>query len=539
MPTGLAQAGCAANVKFCGTLKVDESATPVVFAAVGKNANSIEVADGCAKQVINQDQVTFSIAMQRNTPPSVCGNNMIDPTEQCDPAGGPGDAVCDSMCHTKEEYLSAPSTMAGSTLAGMPGDKTFAKVIWPAGAGALGRLVGIWEDHADPRTMMNLHLSMRLMDNALFPLKPSDFNQEASTASFFIPNDSSATTFPPTPDSFDQGAPAIVLVGSKYYVVFEDDDNTPGAPLGHVFDIHMRTMDSTTYKADQPVDTPIGINGANGVGEVLPQVSPAVAVGPNNNLLITWLDVQAAVNEPGMTCTPPLCPPGQVFGVVYDTTQMKVVGNKTPISNGPSDLAPSVAGTPTGWVVTWASGSDIRYRVIAADGSATAPDQKVNDAQHSGRQDHPQVASLPDGSFAIVWADHGAQGNTDIVYQRFDSAGMAIAGDQAVAFNTTTMGEQVNPAVAAAGANGGVFAAAWADVPSGQIRARLFSMSSGFLFNNVDGSDHDFQASVADGHSRDNPALAMGGSGFLAIAWEDKFATQPGIYARRFPMPQP
>jgi hypothetical protein len=64
--------------------------------------------------------------------------------------------------------------------------------------------------------------------------------------------------------------------------------------------------------------------------------------------------------------------------------------------------------------------------------------------------------------------------------------------------------------------------------------------ASGFLFNNVDGQPSEFQASLLDGRQRDNPAIAVGGSGqYIAVGWEDKSPSPgAGIVARRFPVPQ-
>ena len=84
---------------------------------------------------------------------------------------------------------------------------------------------------------------------------------------------------------------------------------------------------------------------------------------------------------------------------------------------------------------------------------------------------------------------------------------------------------------------GGMFVVAWLDTASNQIESRILGGSSGFLFNNVDGQDDEFQVSIA-AHARNNPTVTIGGAGqFIAYGWEDGNSTLPGIYARRFPVP--
>ena len=57
-------------------------------------------------------------------------------------------------------------------------------------------------------------------------------------------------------------------------------------------------------------------------------------------------------------------------------------------------------------------------------------------------------------------------------------------------------------------------------------------------FNAVTGQNDEFPVSLAQGHTRAAPAVAIGGSGtFIAFAWQDESNAAPGIYGRRFPLP--
>ncbi|MGH7328483.1 MAG: hypothetical protein ACREJX_09045, partial [Polyangiaceae bacterium] len=236
-------------------------------------------------------------------------------------------------------------------------------------------------------------------------------------------------------------------------------------------------------------------------------------------LLIEWQDESnCSINARTYT-------PGGAFGSIQ------------PISSGSGNVLGVVASNGTGWVCVWQSGNDILFRTVGADGTPISAAQKVNDASHTGQQTHPSIAGLNDGRFAIVWNDRNSQ---DIFLQRYSASAQPITGDQTSALNNlVTSGDQNAPTIAASSAAGGSYVSAWVDGGSGHIRARLIGGSANFLFNNVDGQSDEFQASLADGRTRGNPAAAVGGSGpFVAIGWEDNTAdAKSGIYVRRFPLP--
>src|SRR5262249_32183989 len=158
-----------------------------------------------------------------------------------------------------------------------------------------------------------------------------------------------------------------------------------------------------------------------------------------------------------------------------------------------------------------------KMQALDGSGALVASEQVVNE-NTSGTQDRPAVAALSDGRFAVAWADHQAG---QLVVQRYGARGAKVAGDQ-TAPASSGAGDKATPAMASMNAAGGSFVVAWVDATTKHVRARLLGGSGGFLFNNVDGQSTDFSASVADGHTRANPTVAVGGSGpFIAIGWED------------------
>jgi len=507
----LGTTNCQAPAKFCGDLSITSSDTPRVFAAVALGANNVEIADGCAQIKVNQEKLPLTITMQRNVPPAVCGDGILQPTEQCEPPGNAADPICDDQCHTKELRLSVGSGVAANTIDGAVGDKLQPSFAWPAQGGSAGRFLSVWSDKK-PKQQVGMRV---LGDNLGID---SSLGPGPSSICFWLPD--AQSSFPPDGEPNTQAFPAATFLGGKYVVAFQDDST------GHL-EIHLRTMNvSNPTVGDQPNGNPIGISGPNGAGEAgVIHTLPSIAAGPNGAVYVAW--------QAGSTTGP-----GKIVGRAYTPGGSTPYGVQVELSSGATNQGVRVAATSSGWVVVWQSGSDIKMRRIGSDGNPLGAEVTVNDGSHTGVQDHPGVAAAGD-AFAVVWADHGAAGGTDIFVQRYKSDGTAIAGDQANRINNLSNdGEQTVPSVVGSTSAGGMYVATWYDAATSHVRARLLGAGGGFLFNNVDGQTNEFQASVVDGHARSNPTAAIGGSGpFIAIGWEDLDPSKPGIYVRRFPIP--
>jgi hypothetical protein len=360
---------------------------------------------------------------------------------------------------------------------------------------------------------------MRLLTDSLGATSPTDPpGAAAATASFFIPNDGSV--FPALPDTGNQRWPAIAIVQNKYYVAYEDDGGSTN------FDVKLRSM-SSSLAADpnQGPGTPLAIAATS-----TEEGQPAIAAS-NNSLFIAWQTAPSLAADGSLA-------PGSIVGGVFVPGSTSVASTNM-IDSSANAQHVRVAGTANGWVVVWESGTDVKMSVIDMNGNPKLP-QTVNGSGHHGVQDHPDVAAIEGGGYAIAWADHGAPGGTDIFVQRYSAMGIAVPNDQSQPINNVVAdGEQITPAIAAGASSGGMFAVAWLDVATGHVRARLLGAAAGFRFNNVDSKDDEFQASIIENHERANPVVVIGGTGqFVAIGWEDLDPSQPGIYARRFPVPQ-
>jgi hypothetical protein len=501
-----APGSCTGGTGICGSVQVPESSATLVFAATATDTTGTTVGQGCATLVANQASLPLAITLERVVPPSTCGDGNVDPTETCDP-GSATDPIC-KMCQTVEEYLSqAPSTQPGPTQ-GTVGQKTSPSFAWPPQSGMGGRFLAVWGD----KTPNPTQVAVRVMSDSL-EVDTSLGNTAASSSAFWVPTMNGG--FPPGTEPNDQIAPAATYIGSSFAFAFEDDG--PGDPS-----ISLRTMAVGNPTAgDQPVGVPVHVtsNALNNGVDTL----PAIAAGPGNSALVVW--------QHGS-----MVGPGSIMAATF--TLPSTVGTPVTLSSSSTASRAQVAATSTGWVVTWSDGTNIKAIAVSSSGTASGPEFTVNDGTHHGTQDHPTVAGIDMGRFAIAWEDHGASDGGDIFVQRYGSTGAALAGDQTNPINdTTNQAEQTQPTMAGSTLAGGMFVVAWLDTTSNQIESRILGGSSGFLFNNVDGQDDEFQVSIAS-HARNNPTVTIGGAGqYIAYGWEDGNSTAPGIYARRFPVP--
>lgn len=505
--TTLSQSGCSGGAVWCGSMQVTTSSASRVFAAEADDASGTAVAVGCTQIVVAQQTLPVAIAMKRVLPKAVCGNGVVEATEQCDPAGSVGDLVCDASCHTKEELLSAVNAQSGfpAPASGGPTARADVALAWPAKSS----LLAFWDDQTDPPDQ---HLALRMLGSDMNKL-PSGAAPALAGGSVWL----TAGTFPSAPDPGNQQYPSAAADAAGTYVVFGDD--LCGSSSSGSFDVCLRVLDPNLSDVGTIV-----VNGSGGAGEPGVQTHPAIALGTGETAYVVW---QSA----------PQVGAGQIVGRTVNLSTM-ALGSQVVLSMGASNALPSVAPLPGGWVVAWQSDAGILVSSVDAGGKPTGATTTVSKG-HTGLQDHPAVASIGggDGRYAVAWTDHGQNG-ADIVVQRFDASAHPVAGDSTTPINDlVAANDQVTPAIAGSAA-GGFFAVAWIDVLSGAVRGRLLDGSSGFDFNNVTGQNDEFPVSLAQGHTRAAPVVAVGGSGpFVAFAWQDRTAGAPGIYGRRFPLP--
>ncbi len=196
------------------------------------------------------------------------------------------------------------------------------------------------------------------------------------------------------------------------------------------------------------------------------------------------------------------------------------VVNTTPA--GTLARASVVALSDERFIVAWESPDSgdgslgcIRARLFNRDGSAVGSDFIVNSTNTSNQQ-APEITALPDGRFLAVWFsyDTGDGASTCIRARFFNSDGTPAGNDFIV--NSATQGSQWEPAVATLA--DGRLAIAWISDDSGAgtfncVRIRIF---------NADGTANgdDFIANTTLVGNQGFPRLAALPDGRLSVIWD-------------------
>lgn len=205
--------------------------------------------------------------------------------------------------------------------------------------------------------------------------------------------------------------------------------------------------------------------------------SGASVVGlPGGGFAVAWTDISGF----GGDGYPPA-----VKLQIYDAAGARVGGEVlVTTTTFASQHLVSMAATANGLVLTWTdtsatggdtSGMAARAQLFDFSGNKIGPEFLVNDSTLNDQRDSV-VAALPGGGFVISWTDFSRTGEDSslsaVRAQLFDASGAKVGGEMLV--NTTVLGAQATPAVAA-GANGG-FLIAWRDASTGvaSLRAQLF-----------------------------------------------------------------
>lgn len=492
--------GCAGGVRFCGDVTIKRASTSYVFSASAENDDGKLLATGCVDTVIDAAEVDLAIDMRHYLEPATCGNGTLEPTELCDPPGSPDATVCNSQCQTEEVLLSNGSGDANGTQNGKAGDKQRPALVWPSGKGTASNLIAMFSD-SSPATQ---EVTLRVRSDAFGRFGGQ--GAEVADFSFFLPTTPGAS-FPPKESPGNQSAPAGASVNGHTWIAFEDD--TSGD-----LDIRLRSID-TTMTAEQSAGA-FHINGTVSAGEAGTQSLPTIAANSQGILFIAWQDDRD----------------GSIHGRTFNPDD-STLGATRLLGTGSANKNVRVTALGSGFLAVWESGSDVKLARLSPDGTPS-PEEAVNGAAHTAVS-HPSVASLSDGRFAIAFTDRG-----DIFIQRYGTDGKALSGDQDSAVNAlVTQGDQYAPVLASSASAGGSYALAWVDGPSGDIRAAYLGGSGEVLFNPVDGQATEFLVSSAEGRTRANPAIVIGGSGpYVVVAWEDTSSdSKAGIYGRRLPVP--
>jgi RTX calcium-binding nonapeptide repeat (4 copies) len=194
-------------------------------------------------------------------------------------------------------------------------------------------------------------------------------------------------------------------------------------------------------------------------------------------------------------------------------------------------LVPQIATLANGrFVIIWQDGldsqSDIRGQVFKGSGAKLGGEILVN-TETDGWQSDPTIAALANGHFVVAWTDRdGLMDNGDLlsgdgVYaQDFSASGSKSGG--AFLINQTTAYNQNSPAIAAL--DGGRFALAWDD---DELVARIFNgpddPATGELPVNLITSSNATTLAY-------NPVITTLSNGNIVIAWQDNTNLTPDTF---------
>ena len=259
------------------------------------------------------------------------------------------------------------------------------------------------------------------------------------------------------------------------------------------------------------------------------QTRPAVALLPGGGVVVAWESSAGDGNGKA------------VFARRFDAAG-NPLGNDF-LLNAQTDgdqSAPTVAALSGGgfvaaWRSRWASATDSIYvRAFDAAGLPVTAEMTANDlAWGYGSADAPSVASAPDGSYVVTFAQApfaaGGGGDDDGlgVFARAFSGAHVRGGLGQV--NQFTAGAQAIPVIASAGAGG--YVVAWRsdgqDGDQGGIFARRLDAAGAPVGAEV-------RANAFTAGAQDLPAIAAEADGSFLVQWASSASGRAGIYTQRF-----
>jgi hypothetical protein len=233
------------------------------------------------------------------------------------------------------------------------------------------------------------------------------------------------------------------------------------------------------------------------------QFSPAITALPNGNVAIAFVDTSAGNLD--------------LYVRVFDPSLGLVRTDTIDVSINVT-FTPSIAAFADGsYVITYTAGSgvdtDIVARVVSSSGTVGA--QFDIDNQTDNR-DLSEVATLANGNFVVTYVDEvsGSDTDTAISYAVFSPAGAPVVGPATVP-GGDGLGLQTDPDVATLREGGFVIVWTDPDLLTNDIRASLLDSNgtpivSDFLVN-----------TTTTGVQNEASVVALADGGFL-VTWEDE-----------------
>lgn len=296
-----------------------------------------------------------------------------------------------------------------------------------------------------------------------------------------------------------QEAPAVAMDHNGNFVVVWQDDND-GNGLYQIYARGFHRSGSQRF-----AQKTVNVRGAGN------QVAPAIAMDPDGNFVVVWLD---DVNDDGEFDI-------RGRGFHADGSQRFAERTLNPNTAG-QQLGAAVAMDDVGnFVVAWQDDQDgnelfqIHARGFHADGTERFGLQTVNTIA-AGQQLAPDIAVNPTtGDFVVAWQDDNDNNGTyEIMARGFDADGSEVFPPMIA--NTTPHYQQLAPAVAMD--TSGNFVVVWEDDSNNngyfEIYGRGFDASGSQVYaqRRINGGSAGQQVA---------PAVAMDAAGRIVACWQD------------------
>jgi hypothetical protein len=431
------------------------------------------IATGCATVagLAPNETRAVNITLLPHHDSGMCNDMIVSPDEQCDPSASPMVSDCDSSCHTMPRMVDVNPAVTGN--------KTSASI-----SSATGQRIAVAfyaRDLGSP--------GIRLFDQ--------NGNQVGTTGMSLAQDETIDNLSMPVPQTQGGGVTAMGPDG-HFAIAFTDFGPAQSDVLVQFLDAN-RTPTATSNARATPTGT---------------QQNPQAAYAGNGALMVVYEDTMSTTG---------------ISGSVFAS------GSTTPttisLGTGASGAThPAVTGTPTGFVVAFASATDVWFQRYASDGTPTdaMPQAVLAAADATDTQDEPAIAAQSDGSFVVAWTEHSiANGDgmgTSIRARTFAAAGTAT-GAAVVLPSLGIAGDQTAPAAAAADMR---FLVAWTSGSS--VHARIVSSMGAPLPNREQPQTTDDFVVAAAGAAPS--ACAMGTT---PASWMIAYDNGGHIFTRRYP----
>lgn len=259
------------------------------------------------------------------------------------------------------------------------------------------------------------------------------------------------------------------------------------------------------------------------------QVNPVVAALADGNVVVAWGSFnEFSGNSLQDVYGQVLSPVGQKVGGEFVVNQFTSYNQRTP----------AIAGLNDGrFVVAWISEQqrfdnsvDIYARIFNADGSSSGNEIPVNTSTNVCA--NPSVVACPNGGFMIAWSEKdltSIKTNSWDVYARvFLNTGVAFGPVSRL--NQYLFGDQYAPKLASLGSD---VLAVWTSLGQDGSREGVFGR---FLRNDLTPLGNEFLVNTTTVGPQMHPAIAADGVGRFLVAWSSFAGLAPGfdLFAQRY-----